>query len=127
MTAFRLRAALLRLVSVSIVCMGFAQLAPAGMVDTGYLVDGEMRAASLARIDVLLARDDVGKQLEALGVDPAVVAERLRGLSASELLELEGHLDEQVAGGSALGVIGAVFLVLMILELMGVTDVFKAI
>lgn len=127
MTVFRLRAALLRLVSVSIVCMGFAQLAPAGMIDTGYLVDGEVRAASLARIDVLLARDDVGKQLAALGVDSAVVAERLRGLSATELLELEGRLGDEVAGGSALGVIGAVFLVLMILELMGVTDVFKAI
>jgi hypothetical protein len=127
MIEFRPRAALLRLVSVSIVCMGFAQLAPAGMVDTGYLLDTDMRAASLAHIDVLLARDDVGKQLAALGVDPSVVAERLRGLSASEILELEGRLDEQVTGGSALGVIGAVFLVLMILELMGVTDVFKAI
>ena len=127
MTGIRTRAALLRLVSVSIVCMGFAQLAPAGMVDTGYLVDSEMRAASLARIDVLLASDAVGKQLAAMGVDPAVVAERLRGLSAGELLELESRLDEQVAGGDAIAVIGVVFLVLLILELVGVTDVFKAI
>lgn len=127
MTGIRMRAALLRLVSVSIVCMGFAQLAPAGMIDTGYLVDSELRAASLARIDVLLARDDVGKQLAALGVDQAVVAERLRGLSAAELLELENRLDEQVAGGDAIAIIGVVFLVLLILELVGVTDVFKAI
>jgi len=31
-----------------------------------------------------------------------------------------------VAGSGALGVIGAVFLVLMILELVGVTDIFKS-
>ena len=127
MSTLHIRQALLRLVSLSIVCMGFAQLAPAGMIDSAYLVDAESRSASLARIEVLLAREDVARQLEVLGVDESVVAERLQGLSAAEVLALESRIDEQVAGGSALGVIGAVFLVLLILELVGVTDIFKAI
>ena len=122
----RARGALLRLVSVSIVCMGFAQAAPAGMIGTAYILDKESRAASVSRIEILLAREDVAGQLEAFGVDRALVVERLNGLSHAELLELEGHIDSQVAGGEIIGLIGAVFVVLFILELVGVTDIFKS-
>jgi hypothetical protein len=121
------RGALLRLVSVSIICMGFAQVAPAGMIGTGYLLDDESRAASLSRIGVVLAREDVGRQLEAFGVDKAMVMERLDGLSNVELLQLEGQLDAQVAGGDILALIGAVFVVLLILELVGVINIFKSV
>lgn len=126
MGLLKARGALLRLVSVSIVCMGFAQVAPAGMIGTAYILDDESKAASLSRIEVLLARQDVATQLEAFGVDRALVAERLNGLSHAELLELEGQLDSQVAGGDIIGLIGAVFVVLLILELVGVTDIFKS-
>lgn len=122
----RARGALLRLVSVSIVCMGFAQAAPAGMIGTAYILDKESRAASVSRIEILLARGDVAGQLEAFGVDRALVVERLNGLSHAELLELEGQIDSQVAGGDIIGLIGAVFVVLLILELVGVTDIFKS-
>ena len=120
------RGALLRLVSVSIVCMGFAQVAPAGMIGTAHMLQEETRAASLSRVEVFLARADVGRQLEAFGVEQAMVVERLNGLSTAELLELEGQLDSQVAGGDAIAIIGVVFLVLLILELVGVTDIFKS-
>ena len=120
------RGALMRLVSVSIICMGFAQAAPAGMIGTAYLLDDESRAASLSRIELVLARQDVGRQLEALGVEKAMIMERLGGLSNAELLELEGQLDSQVAGGDILALIGAVFVVLLILELVGVTNIFKS-
>lgn len=120
------RGALLRLISVSIICMGFAQAAPAGMIGTASLLDDESRTASLSRVEVLLAREDVGRQLEAFGVDRAAVVERLNGLSGAELLELESQLDSQVAGGDIVGLIGAVFVVLLILELVGVTDIFKS-
>lgn len=125
MNAHRTQGWLLRLVSASIIWMGFAQVAPAGMIDTTYLLDKESRAASLSRIEMLLAREDVGKQLVAFGVDPRMVAERLNGLSDAELLELEERFEAQVAGGELLGLIGAVFVVLLILELVGVTDIFK--
>ena len=120
------RGALMRLVSVSIICMGFAQVAPAGMIGTAYMVDEESRATSLSRIEVLLAREDVSRQLEAFGVDRALVVERLNGLSHAELMELEGKLGEQVAGGDVVAIVGVVFIVLLILELVGVTDIFKS-
>lgn len=126
MKLLKARALLLRVVSVSIVCLGFAQAAPAGMIPTGHLVDNEAHADSLSRIELLLARDDVANQMVALGVQPEQVLERLEAMTTAELLELESNLDEQLAGGDAIAVIGTVFLVLLILELVGVTDIFKS-
>lgn len=128
MSGFKARALMLRVISVAIICMGFAQVAPAGMIGTGYLVEDEARAASLSRIEVLLARAEVKQQLEAYGVEKEQVVERLNAMSAAELMELEGQIDEQIAGGAdILAVIGIVFVVLLILDLTGVTDVFKSI
>jgi len=121
----RLRGAVVRFASVTLIGMGFAQAAPAAMINTGYLIDSQARAASLARVEVLLARDDVKQQLVKLGVDPAMVAERVKGLSNQELLQLEQSMDDQKAGGDILGLVGAVFVVLIILELVGVIDIFK--
>lgn len=123
----RTRALVMRVVSVSLICMGFAQVAPAGMIGTSQLLENEARAESLTRIEMLLARDDVGQQLMTLGVEPALVLERLNAMTTEELLALEHRFDEQVAGGDALAIIGTVFLVLLILELVGVTDIFKSI
>ncbi len=127
MKLLKARALLLRVVSISIICLGFAQAAPAGMIPTGHLVDDEVRGDSLSRIELLLARDDVASQMVALGVQPEQVMMRLEAMTTAELLELESNFDQQLAGGDALAVIGAVFLVLLILELVGVTDVFKSI
>jgi len=115
-----------RLASVALVCAGFAQFAFAGTISTQYLADMQAREASIERIDVLLASESVARQLTAFGVDRNVVQDRIQGLSDAELITLQGQIDNQVAGGDALGLIGAVFVVLLILELVGVTDIFKS-
>lgn len=127
MRFLEMRAWVLRAVSISLVCLGFSQVAPAGMISTSQLIDEEAHAASVSRIELLLAREDVAERMVALGVQPQQVMARLDAMTTAELLELESRFNEQVAGGDALGVIGAVFLVLLILELVGVTDIFKSI
>ena len=127
MMAKNLRGFLVRLLSVALVAAGFAQFSMAGIVGTEYLVEADARTASLERIETFLARDDVAQQLRALGVDEANIEARLAGLTNAELLALEGRIDQHTAGGDALAIIGAVFLVLLILELVGVTDIFKSI
>ena len=126
MAQTKFRGFLLRLTSLALVSAGFAQFSFAGVVGTEYLVEADARAASVARVEAFLARDDVARQLQDLGVNEADIQSRLAGLTQAELLALEGQIDRQVAGGDALGVIGAVFLVLLILELVGVTDIFKS-
>ena len=127
MKRLQLRAWVTQAVSLSIIFLGFAQAAPAAMISTGQLVDEEARVASLSRIEGLLAREDVAKQMMALGVQPEHVVARLDAMTTEELRELESRFEEQIAGGDALAVVGTVFLVLLILELVGVTDIFKSI
>ena len=119
------RVLLVQFLSAAIIAAGFVQVSWAGSIGTDYLVDGDARSASLARIEALLVRDEVAQQLQTFGVDKASIDARLQGLTTAELVALEGRIDEQVAGGDAIGVIGVVFLVLLILELVGVTDIFK--
>ena len=123
----KFRGFLFRLVSIALITAGFAQVSFAGVVGTEYLVEVDARADALSRIEVFLARADIAEQLQAFGVDRANVEARLAGLTNAELLELEGKLDQYVAGGDALAVVGIVFIVLLILEVVGVTDIFKAV
>ena len=117
---------LVQVASIAILSAGFAQFSWAGAIDTNYMIEADARAASLDRIEVLLTREDVARQLHTLGVELSAIDERLQGMTLGELAALEGQIDQQIAGSGALGTIGAVFLVLLILELVGVTDIFKS-
>jgi hypothetical protein len=116
-----------RVISVAILSAGFAQVSFAGTIDTGYLIEADAHAASLDRIQSILARDEIANEFLAFGIDQSTIDARLEGMTAAELISLEGRIDESIAGGSALGTIGAVFLVLLVLEVLGVTDVFTGV
>ncbi len=121
------RLAVFNLVSVSLISFGFMQGAAAGPIGTQALLESEIGAARTARLDVLLEREDIARQLAAFGVDPTEIRQRVAAMSDAEIAALERRIDARLVGGDALGVIGAVFLVLLILELVGVTDVFSKI
>jgi hypothetical protein len=120
-----LRNFIVRLVSLSLLSLGLAQASGAAMIGTQQVVQSEARDARLIRVETILGRDDVARQLVAFGVDPLVVQSRVGNMTDAELLALEGKLDKQVVGGDAVAIIGVVFLVLLILEVVGVTDIFK--
>lgn len=104
-----------------------ANTASAGVIGTQQAMSAELRSAKETRVRSSLARDDVRQAMQQLGVDPVDAEARVASLSDAELLQLEGQLDRLPAGGDALAVIGVVFLVLLILELVGVTNVFNRI
>lgn len=116
----------LRLVTVAIISTSFVQVSSAGVIGTQQMITTAERQDRLARMELLLARQDVADQLNHYGVAPEMVLERLQQMTSSELLALEGRMDQQVAGGDAVAIVGVVFVVLIILELVGVTDIFKA-
>jgi hypothetical protein len=72
-----------------------------------------------------MARHDVQQAMIQLGVDPVEADLRVAALSGPELAQLQGQLEQLPAGGSLLGLIGAVFVILLILEVTGVIDIFK--
>jgi hypothetical protein len=80
--------------------------------------------ARIADIQSDLARDEVRHALITLGVDPQQAQARVSSLSDTELNQLAGELETLPAGGDVLALIGAVFVVLLILELTGVINIF---
>lgn len=80
-----------------------------------------------ADISSTLAREDIAEQLTAWGVDAATIDMRLAQLSQSELQAFADQLEEAPAGAGALAVLGVVFIVLLVLELVGVINVFSGI
>lgn len=123
----KFRMNVLRLVSIALISVGWVQVSVADVIGTQYIIESETRAATIGKVEQLLVQEQVAEQLQTFGVDADDVSLRLQGMTTAELLSLEGKLDSQIAGGDALAVIGTVFLVLLILELVGVTDIFKSI
>jgi hypothetical protein len=121
-----LRNFIVKLTSLSLLSLGLAQASGAAMISTKSVVQSEARDARIARVATVLARQDVAKQLVLFGVDPLAVQVRVDNMTDAELLSLEGNLDKRIAGGDAVAIVGAVFIVLIILELVGVIDIFKA-
>ncbi|TAK40148.1 MAG: hypothetical protein EPO30_00825 [Lysobacteraceae bacterium] len=101
------------------------QPASAAVINTRDALSAEARAATEDSVRSTLARDDVRQAMERLGVDPLDAQARVASLSDAELMRMQGELDRLPAGGDAIAVIGVVFLVLLILELVGVTNIFN--
>jgi hypothetical protein len=115
------------ILTANLITLGFVQSAGAGVIGTEAAIEMQERTARIERINSVLARDSVQKQMIRLGVDPDRATSRLASLSDSELQQLEARMNELPAGGQALEILGIMLLVLLVLELVGITDVFKSI
>jgi hypothetical protein len=109
---------------VSIANMGMMSAANAAIVDTSAIVTTD-RAADLDSIHAQLSRAEVRAQMEQMGVDAVVVEKRIAALNDRELHQLAADMRNAPAGGDGLALVGAIFVVLLILELVGVIDIFK--
>ncbi len=115
------------LLAVSLGMSGMISTASAAVVGTRAVMMQAERADTVARVQAALDRDAVQQQLVAYGVDVESAKARVGALTDAELRQLDGRLAELPAGAGALEVVGIVFVVLLILELVGITDIFKAI
>jgi len=115
------------ILSANMIALGFVQSAGAGVISTEAAIEMRERTARIERVNEVLARENVRNQMIRLGVDPDAAAARIASLSDGELQQLEARMADLPAGAdSALTVLGIVLLVLLVLELVGVTDVFKS-
>lgn len=94
----------------------------AGIVDTGQWLAHEQRSADHAALT--MQRAQVAQQLVDLGVDPELVEDRIAQLTPGEVHELAERMDEMPAGAGAVNTVILVFLVLLITDIIGVTDIF---
>lgn len=106
-----------------------APLASAALIGTDTLVSAQEVDASRARVAALLARDDIGAALLAHGISATEVLVRVNSLTDQEVIKLAQNIDALPAGadggvGSVVGAILFIFLVLLVTDLLGLTDVY---
>jgi hypothetical protein len=119
------RTTLVALLSVALLNGGFIQSAQADVIGTAAMVQ-TARDANIASIQTQLAREDVRAQLERYGVESGDIDARLAVMTDSELAALSKRMQDTPAGGDGLlAVIGLTFVVLLILELVGVINIFN--
>jgi hypothetical protein len=103
-----------------------AQIAPvqAGMIGTTQVLAAEQNRLDRDRLASLLEREDLQRQLSALGVDVQNAKDRVAGLTDAEVARISQQIDTLPAGGDALGVVVLIFVILIITDALGFTDIF---
>ncbi|MDJ0833942.1 MAG: PA2779 family protein [Gammaproteobacteria bacterium] len=92
----------------------------AGMVTTPSLLVQDLTTDELVQ-----SRQQITKQLVELGVEEQIASARVASMSDQQIIEINQKIDELPAGADAGGLLVAVFVVLVITDAMGVTDVFS--
>ena len=113
------------ILSVALINMGTPAVGHAAVIGTQTYLEATQRDADLSTVTAALDRAEVRDRLVTMGVDPARIEARLNTLTDSELRDLSTQFEQLPAGGDILAVIGVVFVILIILELVGVIDIFK--
>jgi len=116
----RINRAVARLLIACVFTLGLPLPAAAGIVTT----DQIQASAERERVQGFLAREDVRAQMASFGVTADDARARVAALSDQEVGELAGRIDELPAGAGILGVVFAVFIILLVTDLLGLTKVF---
>ncbi len=72
----------------------------------------------------MLSRDAARAQLQALGVSPEAVDARVAAMTDAEVAQVNRHLAQMPAGGDILGLLLVLFIVFIITDMLGATDIF---
>lgn len=103
-----------------------AQIAPvqASMVGTAQVLAAEQGRLDRNRLASLLDRQDLQRQLSTMGVDVQHARDRVASLTDAEVAQINQRLAELPAGGDVLGVIVLIFVIFIITDALGATDIF---
>ena len=100
----------------------------AAMIPTEVINDTLNAQEARDFLNELISREDIQNYLTNQGIDPLEAKARIDSLSDSEAVKVAEQLEQLPAGSGAVGIIiGAallVFLVLLVTDILGLTDVF---
>ena len=106
----------------------FAQVSWAQMASTEAVLSPSVSVSSHEKVSQFVAREDVTKTFEKMGVDPKMIEKRIAMMSDEEISTISSKIDTLPAGGDFGGIVGAivfVFIVLLITDILGLTKVFS--
>ena len=100
----------------------------AKMISTETVIEAGKAHEARMYVNSVLAREDVMASLLSQGIDMTEAKARVDNLTDSEIVSLADQIETAPAGGGAIGIIvGAavvVFIVLVITDVLGYTDIF---
>ncbi len=108
---------LLQCLLIAAAVMAVSLPGQAAMVDTAQL---QAKQVSIDFISITAKRNWIEEQLVVGGVDATDASLRVAALTDVQVLKIHKRIDKEPAGGNVLVII---FLILVITELMGVTDI----
>jgi len=113
------------MVYIATLMLLFGALSPAygGLVGTDEVLQQAQSAEQRAELVDMLERDDVRAELEELGVSADDAQKRVQRMTAAEIARLHGRVADARAGGVH-GIVLTVFIVFVITDVIGATDIF---
>lgn len=110
-----------------VVCV-IAAPAQATMINTADMLEQQSLDLERGKVIRFMERQDISRHLQNWGVTVAEAQARVQTMTDHEVALLSQKIDQMPAGGDVLGVVAAVavivFVVLIITDILGVTDVF---
>lgn len=113
--------ALLLTASMLSLSLGTSQ---AAMVSNQQIIHAAEETSARQSLMQTLQREQVQQQLISLGVSPADVESRIQHMSYAEISQLNQRIDELPAGSGVLGAVVFIFVVFVVTDVIGATDVF---
>ena len=95
----------------------------AAMISTPDVIQSQQSAYDREQLSSMLERDDVQQQLLSMGVAPETVQDRVNSMTDFEIARLNEQINDMPAGG-ILGAIVLIFVVFVITDAIGATDIF---
>jgi hypothetical protein len=112
------------LLAVSILFVSVQPAVNAAIISTTDLVASEQSQVGREYLLNALEREEVRTALTSQGVDVEMAKARVSSMTDQEVRALNLKMDEMPAGGSFVGAVVLVFLVLLFTDIMGWTDVY---
>jgi len=111
------------LLSITLMSMSFTS-AQAAMISNDHVINHAQHNSTRTELLQTINRADVKEQLFNMGVNAEDIESRIKLMTHEEIAQLNQQIDELPAGGDVLGVILIVFIVFVITDVIGATDIF---
>lgn len=112
---------------LSILALMSLHMAPlqAAMVDNSQLIADSQQQMTKQEVLSQLDRQDVQDKLVAMGVDIDDAKQRIAQMSEQELAQIAQDFEQMPAGSGVIGALLVIFIVFVVTDMLGATDVFS--
>lgn len=98
--------------------------AQAAIINNGQIIQKVQQTDARDTLLQTIQRKDVQQRLLDMGVTTGEIESRINQMTPDEVAQLNQQIDQLPAGGDGLGILVLVFLVFVITDVIGATDIF---